>query len=551
MPSHIKIIKHKTGPAMKKFLFALSLLLPLLATAQSDKAYRPLFDSKSIGEIKIKLPVAKWVDALDSMRIYGMGMLSGTASVDGVMYDGVGIRFRGDKSYQKGLKRNPLTIKLNYGKNDQNHQGYSQIKLSSSLRDPSMVREVLFHEIAAQYMPSSQTSYTKLYVNDEYLGVFVNIESVDKSFLERNYSQAKGAFFKAGVDYKPEGLPAACKQNLFGSLEYEENVDCYKGNFEMQSSGGWADLQELTRVLSTGDAAKIDRILDVDRTLWMLALNNVLVNLNSYSGNHSVNYYLYKDPTGRFQPAHWDLNLSFGSYKNTGAGSDLDLKALQNLDPMLHADNPYKPLIHQLLKDPLYKKIYLSHIRQIIEDNILNGSYLKRAQDLQGLIIVPYSNYAENSYSKEDLQKSLRETVGKKSKIPGLSELMDKRGQFLKKHPELTALPSAVTEVSFSGRAKFDNGKANTYKLSLKADRFPKRVWFHYRFDVNEPFMSVLMTEDAGNALPSGVKAFAHSFDAPSADAVLHYYIMVENTGTVSYAPAAYTKQPSKEKLGK
>ena len=110
----------------------------------------------------------------------------------------------------------------------------------------------------------------------------------------------------------------------------------------------------------------------MDHALWMLALNNVMVNLSSYTGNHSVNYFLYRDNSGRFQPLHWDLNLAFGSYKNTGNGSDLELKGLQNLDPLLHADNPYKPLISQLLKEPLYKKMYLSHIRQIVEDNFSN-----------------------------------------------------------------------------------------------------------------------------------------------------------------------------------
>ena len=42
-----------------------------------------------------------------------------------------------------------------------------------------MAREMLFHEIAAKYMPSSQASYTKLFVNEEYIGVFVNAIGID------------------------------------------------------------------------------------------------------------------------------------------------------------------------------------------------------------------------------------------------------------------------------------------------------------------------------------------------------------------------------------
>ena len=532
---------------MKKLLFALVTLLPLAISAQGTKAVRPLFDKKSIGEIRMTLPVKNWVDALDSMRIYGMGLMEGSVIVDGVKYDGTGIRFRGDKSYQMGLKRNPFTIKLNHKNPAQSHQGYSALKLSSALRDPSMVREVLFYEVAGKYMPASQACYTKLYVNDEYIGVFVNIESIDNQFLQRHYGSSANPLFKAGVDYKPE-VPPACKQNLFGSLEYEDNLECYKGNYEMLSGNGWSDLQELTRVLNN-EPAKIERLLDVDRTLWMLALNNVMVNLSSYTGNHSINYFLYRDNNGRFQPLHWDLNLSFGSYKNTGNGSDLNLKELQNLDPLLHADNPYKPLISQLLKDPLYKKIYLSHVRQIVDENFANGAYEKRAQELQGMIVVPFNDDKNKLYSLDDFQRSLRETVGRKSKIPGIVELMAKRARFLKTHPELTALPSALSEIKVQGRGKFENQKINTFNITARADRFPQRVMLYYRFADNEPYMMMPMTEEQSGNLPSGTKAFTANVEAKSMDAVLTYYIMAENAGSVAFAPLNYVEKPSTIKL--
>ncbi len=534
---------------MKKLLFALITILPLAVLAQNAKTARPLFDKKSIGEIRLTLSAQNWVDALDSMRIYGMGLMNGSATVDGVRYDGVGVRFRGDKSYQLGLKRNPFTIKLNHTNGEQNHQGYASLKLSSSLRDPSMVREMLFYEIAGKYMPASQACYTKLYVNDEYVGVFVNIESVDKQLLETHFGSSGNAFFKAGVDYKPE-VPTTCKQNIYGSLEYEDNLDCYKGNFEMQSSSGWAELQELTRILNN-EPAKIERVLDVDRALWMLALNNVMVNLSSYSGNHSINYYLYRDNNGRFQPLHWDLNLAFGSYKNTDGGSDLGLKSLQNLDPLLHADNPYKPLISQLLKDPLYKKMYLSHVRQIVEENFANGSYEKRAQELQGAIVVPFNDDKNKLYSLDDFQRSLRETVGRKSKIPGIVDLMGKRTKFLKEHPELTILPSAITEVKVQGRGKFENQKLNTFHITARADRFPRRMLLCYRFADSETYTMMPMNEDMnpGVNLSAGTKAYYAAVEAKSADAVLHYYIIAENAGSVAFAPPTYMNKPYSIKL--
>lgn len=527
---------------MKRLLIALITVIPVLLFSQTGKTGRPLYDKKSIGEIRLTLPAKNWVNALDSMRIYGMGQMAGSIVVDGAKYEGVGVRFRGDKSYQTGLKRNPFTIKLNFTSQEQNHQGFVSLKLSSALRDPSMVREVLFHEIAGKYMPSSKAAYTKLFVNEEYIGVYVSLESIDKQFLEEHFSSGNNTFFKAGVDYKPE-ISAGCKQNIFGSLEYEDNVDCYKGNFEMISAAGWNELQELTRILNN-EPDKIERVLDVDRTLWMLALNNVMVNLSSYTGNYSQNYYLYKDNFGRFQPVHWDLNLAFGSFKNTGKGSDLEIKDLQTLDPLLHADNLYKPLISQLLKDGFYKKMYLAHIRQIVEENFLNGSYEKRAQELQGMIVVPYNDDPNKAYPLDDFQRSLRETVGRKSKIPGIVELMSKRTRYLKTHPDLTALPSSVTNVEVQGRGKFENQKLNAFRIVAKADRFPKRLLVYYRFANTEPYTIVPMNEESSNDMPSGMKAFSAIIEAKSMEAVLDYFIVAENAGTVAFVPSTYMNKP-------
>ncbi len=533
---------------MKKLLLFIVACIPACLAAQTDKsAERMLYDPNTIGEIRIKLPANNWVDALDSMRLYGENMMNGEVEVDGKKYPGAGVRFRGNNSYQLGLKRNPLQIKLNYTDKNTKHQGYASLKLSSALRDPSMAREMLFYQIARKYTPAPRACYTKLYINDEYVGLFVNVESVDGQFLREHYNSEGNAFFKAGVDYKSP-TPESCRQNIFGSLEYEENLACYKGNFEMSSAQGWLDLQELTRVLDR-NPEKIETVLDVDAALWMLALNNAMVNLNSYSGNYSINYYLYKDNFGRFQTIPWDLNLAFGSYKNTGKGSDLDLKELQKLDPLLHAENPYKPLLSKLLANEFYRKVYLAHLRQILEENFANGEYETLARSYQTRIAKAFEEDPNKSYSTEEFQRSLAETIGKRSKIPGIIELMSKRTRYLKTHPDLTALPSAVTDFSVQGRGKFDKQKINMFKINVKADRFPQRMHLYYRFGKDQDYRSMLMSEDMVGGLPAGAKAFTALVDAPTEDAEIECYLVAENAGAVSFFPSTYRAQPKKVKL--
>ncbi len=524
---------------MKKIAVpALFLLLPMLVAAQFGRTF---FDAKTLGEVRLSLPTKNWVDALDSLRRYGENYLAGDASVDGAKYGGVGVRFRGNHSFQVGMKRNPMAIKLNLTDNTANHQGQTSLKLSSALRDPSMVREALFYEIARKYMPASQTSYVKLYINDEYIGVFVAIESIDDAFLASRFGSSNGAFFKASPEYPPKS-GQGCKSKLHGSLEYEENVDCYANNFEMLSKAHWNDLQDLTQVLAKYPD-RLDQILDIDRALWMLALDNVMVNLNSYLGENSQNFYLYRDANGHFQPIMWDLNLAFGSYKNV-KGSDMSLGELQKLDPLLHADNPLKPLSNTLLKDPFYRKMYLAHIRQILEENFENGNYERRAQELQGLIVVAFSEDRNKTYTLDDFQNGLKTTVGKKSKIPGLTELMAKRVRFLKSHAEVSPLPPTIADQKVMGREKMSNQSVNSFRLVLSANRFPKRVRVSYRFARDQSWHTAWMEEGAATG---SSREFSANIEGQGDE--IEYFFIAENQGAVSFSPIDYVNRPYSAKL--
>jgi CotH kinase protein len=523
------------------FLSALLLLGATNMWAQIPE--RSLFDKKTIGDIRVTSPQNNWAEALDSMRLYGTNTLDISLQVDGKSYSSAGMRFRGNSSYQYGMKRNPFLFKLNTTDKDQNHQGHTSIKLSSALRDPSMIREMLFFEIAGQYMPTPKAAYAKLFVNNAYMGIYVVVESVDQKFLTEAFGPNRLAhLYQAGVDQKTNQMPSGCLENIAGSLEHEQNIACLSQNFEIASeSTDYVPLHALTYALNN-DPKNIKQILDVDRTLWLLALNNVMVNLSSYTGKPGTNYYLYQDQHGKFQPICWDLNLAFGSYKNIGSGSDLELKDLQRMDPLLHAENPYKPLISKLLADPLQKKIYLSHMRQILQDHFLNGQYEQRARELQGLIVVPYSEDTNKPYPLDQFQTSLSTTIGKKTKIPGIIELMSKRTKFLKSHPEMSAIPSVVSDIQFEKREKYEKQKVDAFKISLKADKYPKRTILYYRFDDRDEYKTLTLSDGPQVAnLGGGMRAFEGMIPSPTDKSIMQYYLLIENSGAVAFSPTNYT----------
>ncbi|MEN0004216.1 MAG: CotH kinase family protein [Bacteroidota bacterium] len=522
---------------MKKIVLLFSFCLGLvLVQGQSDSNF---YKPGQVQDLQITFEQEDWRYLLDSLRFNGDDMLLGNISINGTTLKDVGVRYRNSRTFRPGMNRNALYIKLNYIKKKQNYGGHKVLELSNALRDPSMVREVLGYEIARSYMPAPQANYAKVMVNDDYYGLLVNLEAVDEAFLQTNFGNTDGSFFKStpNLDETP---PSGCRSDADGSLQYDGEAKCYLHNFTILSEDGWDDLIELTRILEQ-EPQRIEEVLNVDRTLWMLAFNNVVVNLNSYSGRHNQNYYLYKDKDGRFNPIIWDLNLCFGSYKNTGVGSDLRFTELAAMDPMLHMANEKTPLISKLLQNDDYKKVYLSHIRTILDDFFLNSAYESRAKDLQGLIKGAYMEDRNRYYNAEEFNRSLTSTIGKRSKIPGIVQLMDRRADFLKGQDMLSIIPPAVKNITLAKREPLSSKQIKDFEITATVEQFPKEVKVFYRFGGEMDFQQTKMMDDGQhNDGEANDGVFGVTLTPGSGQTSVEYYIFAENAKMVSYSPSNY-----------
>jgi CotH kinase protein len=244
------------------------------------------------------------------------------------------------------------------------------------------------------------------------------------------------------------------------------------------------------------------------------------------------------------------LNLAFGSFKNIGTGSDLKLKGLQELDPLLHVANTTKPLISKLLENPEYKKIYLSHLRTILQDWFISGKFEKRAKELQATIRKNVVDDTNKYYTIEEFDASVLKTVGKKSKIPGLLELMTRRTAFLKAHPELAVFPPDIMEVQVEGRKALSSQKVEQFHITAKVDKFPRRVELYYRLDGKGNYSHVSMLDDG--KYDDGTAAnnvFGVTIVPQNGEKSIEYYIVAENPGLVSYSPANYMWDKHKSTL--
>ncbi|MDA8896267.1 CotH kinase family protein [Bacteroidia bacterium] len=508
-----------------------SLLLVILLKSVSSFAQTDFYANDNIREVKFYFSQSNWDDLLDSFYIQGdENRLMASISIDGSPYDSVGIRYKGYSSVSIDRKKNPFNVKLDWVK-DQSYRGVDKLKLSNVIQDPSFLREAMSYEIARKYMPASKANYVKLFINDEYWGVYTNVQSVNKAFLRTHFGSAELPFLKAN----PQSLDLSGENCNLGNSPGTDSTNYYK-LYELKSDYGYSALYELIDVLNNNPDS-IERVLNIDRTLWMHAFNYVLINFDSYIG-YAQNYYLYQDHNGRFNPILWDLNQSFASYRLADASiyyNGFSIEQAKTIDPLLHHNNVSvypRPLLRNLFKNDGYRKMYLAHIRTIIEENFANQWYKRRAQTLQNLIDEDVKNDSFKFYSYQDFKDNLNSTVTDLVDYPGIIDLMDDRTSYMQSYPGYKKGPSIETpSYTVSGNDLFINARVTNGQV----------VTLAYRNNSLGLFEKVPMLDDgmSNDGAPND-GLFGALLQNKTAN--LEYYIYAENDSAGQFSPerAAY-----------
>lgn len=75
--------------------------------------------------------------------------------------------------------------------------GLTSIVLRNNTQDPSSLHERLSMKLfTAMGIPASRTAHARLFVNDEYAGLYLVVESVDRRFLARYFPESDGYLYK-------------------------------------------------------------------------------------------------------------------------------------------------------------------------------------------------------------------------------------------------------------------------------------------------------------------------------------------------------------------
>ncbi len=487
------------------------------------------YQRDSIQVIEIFFSFSNWDAQLDANEATETYIYADSIRINGTSFDSCGVRYKGNSSYNPSNQKNPLRIELNTIKANQDYQGFTDIKLSNGYKDPSMIREILTYQILENYMDCPRSNFARVYINGQYRGVYTNNESIKDDFNEAHY-YADDTYFKCN----PVG-GAGPGGGTSPDLKYlGTDSTSYFNGYELKSTYGWNRLVTLCNTLNN-DFQNIESTLDIDRAIWMLAFNNVLVNLDSYNGAFRQNYYISWDKNGRFVPTVWDVNMSFGGFPGgTGSGAFTP----SALDPFSNSTSVNHPLIQQIMANPLYKRMYMAHVRTMVQEMFESGQYETWAQSLMALAdssvqADPYKFYSYNQFLNSLTTAVAGGGPGGGSSIPGIKALMDARAQFFSTNAAyLLQAPAILSHGATASPLNY--GSTTTLIANVSNET---NVYLGYRTDHTLKFNRVQMYDDGAHN-DGAAGDHTYGVEMPVNGLLFEYYIYADNNNAGKFSPA-------------
>jgi len=195
--------------------------------------------------------------------------------------------------------------------------GRTQIKLRSDAREATYLRTKIASDIHHRLgLQTISANYATLYINDEYMGLYILMDSIKKSWIEYVYGDADTTGLyecgKAGTD-----------------LSLSTSYGCINENEDVEDD---SELIELLTALDNANSAEdIEDIFDVDSFLTEIAYEYLVGSWDHFLV-YGHNFYLYKQQNGKWLYFITDFDGDIGQDISMGMAGVTNKKNLYKPD---------------------------------------------------------------------------------------------------------------------------------------------------------------------------------------------------------------------------
>lgn len=222
----------------------------------------------------------------------------------------VGIRSRGRST--RAASKLGLQVDFNRYVTGQRFLGMKALVLDNLWQDPSMVREqVAMAFFARMGLPAPRVSFAKLYINNEFQGVYGIVEAIDSVFAQRAFGESEGFLF----EYK--------QQPMYNGAYLGDELDPYKQLFEPRTREKQPDVvlyepfrnlfREISQPRDPVWPTRVAEYLDLEQLVKYVAVETYLADDDGFLGaNGMSNFYVYRsDGSNVHRLIPWDKDLTF------------------------------------------------------------------------------------------------------------------------------------------------------------------------------------------------------------------------------------------------
>jgi len=303
-----------------------------------------------------------------------------------VKFDGVGVRYKGNSSANPHQRhKRSFLVKFNEYEAGARFFGLRRVSFDNGVQFGSLFSEPIVTGILSDLgLPTHRCNYARIFLNGQYQGVYVNVERIDKSFLEQHWADPNGALLKADV-----GGPG-------GNLQFVgDDPTTYERALEPKSKSAkenYAQLVDFLRVINQTEPSKsastLETAVELDDFLRVSAVMLFSGAFDQLTGGAPHNYYLYHNTkTDRWRYLPWDLDVGFCE---TAFGRIQVLNEWHAGWPLPPSGGP-NPLMERIVADPALLKRYRQTARTILDkyfepeqlSAILDANYELIKADLQ------------------------------------------------------------------------------------------------------------------------------------------------------------------------
>lgn len=364
-----------------------------------------------------------------------------TVVIDGETFKNVAIRGKGNTSLSQVTNdRYSYKIEFDHYTDALTYHGLDKLCLNNIIQDNTYMKDYLCYQMMQQVgVAAPLCSYAYLTVNGEDWGLYLAVEAVEESFLQRSYGSDYGELYKPdstemgggrgnGQDFTmpdtaenaaentaestaadttagfpngqmPDGFSGGAPDmgggNFAGGsgsadvlLQYiDDDPDSYSNIFDnAKTSCSEADKARLIAALKTLSGEDASSAVDVDMVIRYFVAHNFVLNFDSYTGSMIHNYYLY-EKGGQLQMIPWDYNLAFGGFQSSGGATALVNYPIDT--PVSGGSIDERPMLAWIFASEEYTALYHQYFAEFIAEYFDSG-YFSDMMDSVKAMIAPY-----------------------------------------------------------------------------------------------------------------------------------------------------------------